>query len=230
MSEPILQLQLDVADKLRSESLLQHLNVVSWRRKAWEKELDLATACLVPSPTGQTGAALVVGLPSIEVPSPNVPGPELDLVLPIFSLEDPANNPSTQQTAEENAQVALALLDQWQVEGLGSLYPDRQAVVDSDQWPNLIALELRLRLRLPRNPIPRLTIPTISETDGTVTLTTTDAGADIYYTTDESFPGSANTRATLYTAPFAVTPGTVVRFASFLANYISSDVGHATIS
>lgn len=54
----------------------------------------------------------------------------------------------------------------------------------------------------------------MSQDAGEVTLTCGTAGATIYYTTDGSFPGSANANVSTYSAPFSPGSGTVVRAAA----------------
>lgn len=54
----------------------------------------------------------------------------------------------------------------------------------------------------------------ISDNSGTITLTCGTSGATIYYTTDGTYPGSGNSAATAYTAPFEVDAGTIIRAAA----------------
>ena len=67
---------------------------------------------------------------------------------------------------------------------------------------------------------------------GNVTLSAAEAGAAIYYTTDGTFPGAGNAggRAALYTGPFHVASGTVVRWAGYLTGCYGSDAGQAVVS
>jgi hypothetical protein len=73
-------------------------------------------------------------------------------------------------------------------------------------------------------------LPEITAPGRTVSLSTTEEGTGIYYTTDGSFPGPGNTGAALYSAPFRVGSGTVVRWAGYAAGRLGSDAGEATIT
>jgi hypothetical protein len=78
----------------------------------------------------------------------------------------------------------------------------------------------------------RVAAPTIAVGTGpvTVTLSCTTSGAAIYYTTDESFPWSGNTTATLYAAPVTVTASCNFRACAHKAGSISSDVAWAVVT
>jgi len=74
-------------------------------------------------------------------------------------------------------------------------------------------------------------------TTNLVTLSSGTSGASIYYTTDESFPrfassigGSGATGSTLYTAPFSVSAGTIVRAAAYKTGTTASHVTQKTIT
>jgi hypothetical protein len=75
-----------------------------------------------------------------------------------------------------------------------------------------------------------VTTPVINPNGGifsdavTVTLATSTAGADIFYTTDGSDPSQAST---LYTAPFDVTASATVKAVGYLAGYNPSAVASA---
>ena len=73
-------------------------------------------------------------------------------------------------------------------------------------------------------------LPGIASPAQTVTLTATENGTTIYYTTDGSFPGPGNAAAEEYSGPFEVASGTVVRWAGYLAGCCGSDAGQATIT
>lgn len=59
---------------------------------------------------------------------------------------------------------------------------------------------------------------------GDVTLTCATSGASIYYTTDGSYPGSANTAAQSYSAPFPASSGTIVRATAEKSGLFASDI------
>jgi hypothetical protein len=52
---------------------------------------------------------------------------------------------------------------------------------------------------------------TIAVDDGEATLTCATSGATIFYTLDGTYPGSGNSAAVEYSAPFAVSSGQRIR-------------------
>jgi hypothetical protein len=79
--------------------------------------------------------------------------------------------------------------------------------------------------------LPPVATPTFSPGAGavlsgtTVTISTTTAGATIYYTTDGSTPGTSSTP---YTAPIAITAATTIKAMATASGFANSAVGSAT--
>jgi hypothetical protein len=74
--------------------------------------------------------------------------------------------------------------------------------------------------------------PAASAAAETVTLTDQQPGdgSAIFYTIDGSFPGAGNPNAVLYTIPFTVAGGTVVRTAAYNGNLQGSMVDTFTVT
>ncbi len=232
---PLEQLQSDVTARLLSESTLVSIPCKSLRKMRLQSELDLALLYATPRDTGtKIGAGIMVGMPTLDVEHPNTPGPALTLTLPIRIYEDPLTNLNpnlgTLLTAEEISTLVIQLLHQLRIEGLCGLYAGKDSMHPSDAPDGVIAYEVLLRAELAQDIILRVTLPEISETDLTVTLTPVEPGTMIWYTLDTTYPGSGNTAAIIYSAPFLVPAGTVVRWAGYKQNWQASDVGQATIS
>lgn len=233
MSADMEKLQSDVTDKLNSEELFDLVNVVSLRKLQILSEVTAGLVFLTAK-GGKLGAGLLVGMPTIEVPDPDVPGPELKVVIAVRSMENPTINQDATQgtllTAETNAINALQVLHQLGIEGLGNLYASRRAVVPNTDTEGVVAYDVFLEATLPSALIVQVAQPVAAENGLTVTLTNVTAGATIYYTTDDSFPGKGNPAALLYAGPFVVASGTKVRWAAYKTGMRGSDIGRVIVN
>ena len=226
-------LQTDVLNKLLSEAYFVDLTVVSLRKLVIESDINAGLVYLTTK-AGKQGAGVIVGMPTIEVPSPNVPGPELELKLPVRVMEQPTINQATggtTKTAEQIAINVLQALHQFQIEGLGALYGEASAIKPNTDTEGVVAYDVMLTVRIPQTAPTFTRLPTMDLSILQVTLTTSESGVTIYKTTDGTFPGSyTGSTATVYTAPFNVASGTTVRWAAYKTGQIGSDAGRALIT
>jgi hypothetical protein len=229
------QLQTDVAARLNSSAYFVDVTVVELRKLQIQPEIDASLVHLTEK-ANKKGAGVIVSMPTIRVDAPNVAGPERLLILNLRVMESPIISQDTASGGSGKTAEAIALniqdtLHQWQIEGLGTLYCDKDAMTPNTDVPGVVAYDVAVHMTLPRTQSNFCGMPDISGSAATlVTLTNTTSGATIYYTTDGSFPGSGNSAATIYTAPFAVSAGTVVRFAAYKTGLIGSDAGQATVN
>lgn len=183
---------------------------------------------------GRIGAGIIVEKPGFEVGSPNLPGPEGDLTLEILVLEDRITNlgptEGTQLAADQICQTIMDALHWQQFEGFGQMFCDRAAMTEAKDFQPLIAYRLRFRLRMPRGQTAKVAQPTITEDNGSITLACATTDAQIYYTTDESFPGRSNSAAILYSEPFAADVDTVITVAAYKEGLTPSHVIQATVT
>jgi hypothetical protein len=234
MSSPLEQLQSDVLAKLLSESMLSTINGKSLRKMQIASELDVSLVFMTPR-TNKVGCGFVVGMPTLDVLHPDTPGPLLTLTLPVRVYEDPTQNlnpaTGTLQSAETIAIIIQKLLHQFRILGLCATYAGKDSIHPVDSQPGTICYEVLARAELAQDIIPQVTVPTMTELNGAITLTPVGPSQDIYYTIDGSFPGKGEVpTATLYLAPFSVVTGTVVRWAGYSDNYGGSDADQATIT
>lgn len=234
MSSPLEQLQSDVLAKLLSESLLSTINGKSLRKMQIASELDVSLVFLTPR-TNKSGCGFMVGMPTLDVAHPNTPGPLLTVTLPVRVYEDPTQNlnPSTGtlQSAETVSVLIQKLLHQFRILGLCGLYSGKDSIHPVESPPGAICYEVLCRGELAQDIIPQVTVPTMVEVNGLITLTPVGPSQDIYYTLDGSFPGKGEVPvATIYDAPFSVSSGTVIRWAGYSDSYGGSDADQATIT
>lgn len=234
MSDLLLGLQQDIVDKLNSESWFGSISVVSWRKQVIQLEVERRLPHLTGK-NGRKGCGVVVNMPRIDAAQPNLVPAQGDILVGIDVVEQPEinfNPGGAMLTAEETARAVRRTLHQFAIEGKLLLYQDKHAIVPLKDlsYPGCLGYRVNLRGRMAESPHSKCVVPSIAEAGGFVTLTTTDAGAAIYYTVDGSFPGPSNTAALTYAAPFAVASGTTVRWAGYLAGFLGSDAAQAVIT
>lgn len=229
----LVQLQDDLFAKLQSEPLLANINIVQERKQTLANQTDLSLIWLTPR-NGRRGCGVLVEMPTIGVKAPNLPGPEHFYGINCVVIEEPTTNfgptSGTLQDAESVAELVLQCLCHLTFDDLGSLYAASTAIRPTTEFEGVLAYRVALQMRSLITPTAKTGQPEIAESTGTITLTAGHADDLTYYTTDDSFPGSANPAATLYTEPFTVEVGTVVRWAGYRPTLFGSDVGRVTIT
>lgn len=228
------RVQEDALGKLLSEEWFSTINCVQLRKLVITSQLEAGLVTMTER-NGKSGAGIVVGMPFIEDDNPESDALQAVVVLPMHVFENPTVNlDATNGTLKSAEQIAARIEEafrHWAVEGVTRFYPPKRPIrpnPDSDSGLVSYDVELRGQVSFPKRT--RCQIPLISEVSLTVTLTNQTPGAAIYYTTDGSFPGSGNAAAQVYSTPFAVPGGTVVRWAAYKAGMLGSDTGEATIT
>jgi hypothetical protein len=232
----LLQLQQDVCDKLNSEAAFEYLAVATLRGHVIRSEVERRLAHLTGK-NGRKGCGLTVRMPSLQGIQPNVAPAQGEVLVAVDVVEMPEinfNAGGTQVTAEEAARAARAALHQFAIEGKILLYQDEKAIEPlpglEKEYPGCLGYRVLLRGRMSEAAAAKCALPEIAAPAQTVSLSTPDPGAAIYYTTDGSFPGPGNAAALVYQGPFAVPGGTVVRWAGYAAGMMGSDAGEAAIN
>ena len=167
-------------------------------------------------------AACVVGLTACDIHSPDM---ELG-----FTANPDGTTTVTGLAADQCGQLIMEALHWQQFEGFGQLFSDRNAMQAAEDWAPLDAYRLRFKIRMPRNQGEKTAQPTITENTGSITLACSTSGAQIYYTTDQSYPGRSNPAAKLYEAPFTATAGDVINAAAYASGYTPSHMIQATVT
>ncbi len=236
MSVDIEKLQTDVEAKLNSEDYYSTVPIFSERKLQISKEVDEKIIYLTAK-GGKSGAGIVVMMPEIGVPFPNVSGPEWSVRLQVLVLEHPTFNleaaNGTLKSAEQIACNIMATLHQWAVDNLGTLYAMPAAIRPNTDFPGLVGYEVHFFCALPQTSVAQVTKPTISAAGLNVTITNVTSGATIYITEDLTFPGPGNPGAGVVVSgeSFAVegAPATL-RWAAYKTGLLGSDVGYAEVA
>jgi hypothetical protein len=241
VSSLIEKAQADIFGRLSQDAFFTDVSVYLFRPRSEEEAVEIVNninqslAGLITK-GGKSGIAAVVRLPSANVAEPNIPGPRLRLIYTVRVLENPMINmgsAGTGKSAEDVALVILNLLHHFQAADFGSaLFCDGQALVglDADDQGR-IGYDCNVTMNLGLARSTRVNTPAISGTPAGVTITCGTGGADVVYTTDGSYPviGTGFT-GTLYSAPFAVTSGTLVRSVATKSGLQASDLASKTIT
>jgi hypothetical protein len=230
----LIQVQQDALHKLLSEAQLNTVNCVLLRKLVVESEVSAQNVVLTAR-NGKSGAGIVVGMPFIRAKGRNLPALAGEITLPVHIYESPILNldaaNGTLITAEELALLVEELFRHH--EGCVRFYTDDEAVLpDPDNDEALISYTVEVRAKIAQAVAPRCLPPSAAAASLTVTLAnhSGNPSADIYYTTDGSFPGVGNAAATPYTAPFTVTAGTTVKAAAWESGKQGSNVTQLTVS
>ncbi|HEX4262749.1 MAG TPA: chitobiase/beta-hexosaminidase C-terminal domain-containing protein [Verrucomicrobiae bacterium] len=234
---PLQQLQEDAVAYLLGNPVTANVGYQSFRRQAIDSSAKQALAGWSVRVPGKIGVCCLVLMPVFFAEDPNVPGVQGSVELIIRTFEDPKVN-NIGLSAED---VALANLswfgDGLVIAGLLAIYPSVKgpALKPNYDYPGFLVYDTVLQGKLPQNFPGRTILPTIADDNaGNVTLACDDGAAGIYYTLDGTMPqpgdtsGSGSTQ--IYSAPFNVPTGTVIRCLAWNTTILPSDVDQATIN
>ena len=162
---------------------------------------------------GQTGAAIIVMLPDVALESAQNMSLPIKLKWKIRTVENQMFNESTGGTGLPSSQLALHVAQFMQTRafrGGNPLRCDPAKAIEEITLPGFLVHEINGECAVYVGVRAKCAAPTISQTDGLLTLASTTAGARIFYTLDQSYPGSGNGAALPYTVPFTLDPGSYV--------------------
>lgn len=175
---------------------------------------------------GKNGVGIIVMLPDVKLESSQSSSLPLVLRSKIRVVENQLFNESSNGTGLTASRLALHVAQLMQRRAFRSgnaLRCDPAKAVEEISLPGYNVHEVNVEYTRYTNTRPKVATPSAAQTGDSVTLTCITSGARIYYTLDESFPGSGNTDATLYTEPFDVADGDVLRFAAEADDHQASD-------
>jgi len=229
---PLQQLQEDAVAYLLGNPFTAAVGYDSFRKQAIDSAIKEALAGWSVRVPGKTGVNCLVLMPSFFAQDVNVPGVQGSIELIIRTFEDPKVN-NTDLSAED---VALANLkwfgDGLLIEGLISIFPDKKgpALKPNYDYPGFLVYDTVLTAYLPQDYQGRTTAPVVTDDNaGNVTITCPDPAAQIYFSVDEKMPTPGDP-ARLYSAPFPVPPGTVIRCLAWNPDLLPSDVDQVTVN
>lgn len=223
---------------LLSCDLFAPLTVVMEKKLRQDSQVEIDSIWQTPR-HGRTGAGAMVEMPKLLSPKPNSQVNELQIGVVIFEERNMNLVPGTgtELSAESWAQLVTEFLRGWIIGQAGGLTPEPNAITLADDWmkegEGVMALRASVSMRISRPNYTRCPRPEFALVGSEVTLTAV-SGAEIYFTTDGTFPGHPDevkdSTAQLYTGPFTVSAGDLVQFIALKTGQLPSHVGAQTIS
>jgi len=228
--DPLSRLQLDVEQCLLSLPQISTVAITAVRPRSAGAAAQIQTKINntlagLEVRGGKKGMAVIVGMPTIGKVNPNLYALKGTLMLDLSVIENILVNESadgTDFTAESLAYLLAQMLPQLNFAPFGQLLADEQLITPKPEAVMEKRIEYRVRLSVLSHAraYDKCAAPRISRSGSTITLT----GADnLWYTSDESFPGPGNAAAVLYTGPFEQTASNY-RAAAHAAEKMCSDV------
>lgn len=240
----IFQAQQDLFAMLCSDAAFATVNIVNERKLIVDSTVQFDAIWLTPR-NGRSGNGVLVREPKLNFKSPGAPGPLFTITFPVqvFQAGDAALLPDVGGgfTAPQLAIAVVNALHQWQVDGLGMIAFDGNAYAPVYDYDGLNCIEVTPTVQISGSaPTDRVGVPIISGDAAAVAITSATAEAEIYYTTDGTFPTAPgavdpvsqaplNAGSTLYSAPFAATAGTIIRACAYQTGLRASSVRKFTV-
>ena len=218
MSSILMSIQQEVADCLLADPFFATIPVLVENPRDVSYELQTSVAA-----AGTYGVVLV---PQALVSAPTAPGPFFDPVEIAVRFRE--NIPvASGPHALEVAETALALLHLYRPTTINEVITAAPAALKAVKEPNVVAYEIALRTQAGASyAVPQLDAPGIAsagmDSPQTVTLSSDQPGAAIFYTLDGSQPAPRGPTSILYTSPFVVAAPSLLRTRAWLAGFVAS--------
>ena len=230
-------MQTETVARLESADFLSDIVVLQQSKGIIESDVETALGVFNAETGKKIGAVIIAIMPEITNNGSESPALDLTAVLSfqVITLrvvnDDTANNGSG-KTAESLAMAVLTELHHYFSALLRiAFYADDAPVKPlQTQDDGTVSYLVQISARFVIDRRSKVATPDVSLSGATLTLTCATAGATIYYTTDGSYPGSANPTSIEYTTPFTVADGDVIRAGAVKTDFIPSDTMLATVS
>ena len=224
----LVQIQKDLTLLLLGSDQLQTINVVNYREKRIQNEVDGRVLLNGRGQSGAVGAGVLVLMPVAASDQQNVAGPVLDWEFPIIVVEQPTINftpgQGTMLDAESIGQMVMDVLHHHADDLFGTFKVSGRPMAMDRMWmqifPDCIAYRVTLSLMKGKNlQTPRVGPVSIAFVNGSAVLSCPTAGARIKYTLDGSSPSgdiAGNSSSIIYNGPFPVNSGDEIRAGAYL--------------
>lgn len=227
-------LQADVLAVLQNTPSLPVGHLFADNEGDLESRLEKSLGTKISGAEGRRGICIMVMPIEVAAAEKNLPGPPLELRIKISITENILRNRNaTRGTLMKSSQAALNVLGALHLRQIGAhcLYGDANPITPVRITDGLSVHIVTLFCAANGVAVTAKPAPVVSALDGddSLVLTCATSGAEIYYTTDGSYPCPAN--GTLYAAPIAdLEDATFIRFAAYAANLNPGDEASLTYS
>jgi hypothetical protein len=224
MSSILMSIQQEVADCLLADPFFATIPILVEQPRDVSYELQTSVAA-----AGTYGVVLV---PQALVSAPTAPGPFFDPVEIAVRFRE--NIPvAAGPHALEVAETALALLHLYRPTTINEVIVAAPTALKAVKEANVVAYEIAVRTQAGASyAVPQLDAPGIASAGSswprTVTLSSDQAGAAIFYTLDGSQPAPRGPTSILYTAPFVIAAPSLLRTRAWLAGFVGSAEARAS--
>ena len=218
-------LQKDIAGYMLQCANLDHLNIVVDDQGAIDAMAQKAVSTI--KSRGHTkGIAALILRPVVASANANLPGPQSDAIVTIQMSENVSVNRGSIGSKILPDDMSFRILDVLHHLQIGSktLFAAPTPIQPLPAPVGFVSYEIILRIPLHNQPLEKTRQPVIDNDGGTVTLTSATPSAAFNYSLDGSYP------SLVYTAPFAVSSGELVRAIATSASLLPSGITELTIS
>lgn len=232
-ADPFIQIQEDNAARLSAEPYFADIAIIPFSSDSTEDKL-VERLGVAKGRSGKVGACVLVQVPTVRVPLPNVPGPQFSVQQTFLVLVHPeinAGSCGTKKAAGAIARQVVRLFHHARVSvQVQTWNAAADAVVPETALAKLTGYTVSISAALGQDVSPRVATPSISIAGSAATLACATPGAAIWYTRDGSLPWSGNPAASLYGVSFVPASSCVVRAVAYLADYLPSNASSASIT
>lgn len=239
MRDPIELDQEDFYARLLAHPTFFDVKILLQRKGVTDNDVQTALDVFNDRGAGKLGSCIIVLMPSLEPESPNAPGPLYKIVQTVQVIEMPLvsqGDTGSGLSAEVMAGHVRRLFQHF-ANGFGGTYTF--AGMEPVLLEGKIAYGVKFERKAGDAGVARCATPIITASAETapanITIASGTAGADVYYTTDGSYPSSSNTAALLYNGVFQASgPSTaetvLVRAAAEKPGLLQSNVAQVRLT
>lgn len=207
----------DIFQRLLADEGLADIPIIKEDEHTLDAQIDTMIKTMKKR-TNKRGAVIAVGASAVTgLDSQETPQPLMEMAVAITVVESVRQNASATGTGWNAGEITARIsqvLHMTHIDGLatGLRLSDSTPIVELDMPENTRGFRVVFQANSACFDIIANVAPVvISIVTGTATLTCSTAGATIYYTLDDTYPGSGNSAAVVYSAPVAVGSDVAIR-------------------